>query len=152
MVGYLRGIGIAVPAAKTALSPAESLLARYQSYLLGPRGLVATSARGYVDLVRPFVETRVVDGDVHWMDLSAEDVIGFVRCTCHERSVGSAKLAVTALRSLLRYLHVEGLVSRLLDGVIPPVAGWRLAGLPRALDPGEVKRLLAADDRRTSGG
>jgi integrase/recombinase XerD len=152
MVGYLRGLGLAVPAAKTPLSPTESLLARYCSYLLGQRGLVATTARGYVDMVRPFVATRLVDGELHWMELSAADVIGFVRSTCHKRSVGSAKLAVTALRSLLRYLHVEGLVSRLLDAVIPPVAGWRLAGLPRSLEPGDVERLLAACDRRTSGG
>lgn len=152
IVSYLDSVGLAVPAAKAVWSPASLLLAGYRSHLLDTRGLVATSARGYVDAVRPFVAGRVVNGQLDWKGLTPEDVIGFVRSTCHGRSVGSAKLAVTALRSLLRYLHVEGLISRSLDTVIPPVAGWRLAGLPRALEPDAVKRLLAACDRRTRSG
>ncbi|HYX47111.1 MAG TPA: site-specific integrase, partial [Sphingomicrobium sp.] len=151
-IGYLGSLGFVVPEAKAAWSQAEALLARYRSYLVDVRGLVATSARGYVDMVRPFVESRVRDGESGWMDLSHEDVIGFVRSTCHGRSIGSAKLALTALRSLLGYLHLEGLIPRSLDAAIPSVAGWRLTGLPRALEPGAVTRLLAACDRRTSSG
>lgn len=151
-VSYLCSLGFVLPEVKAALSPAEALLARYRRYLLDTRGLVAASARGYVDLVRPFVQTRVIDSELDWMGLRACDVIGFVRCACRERSIHSAKLAVTALRSLLGYLHVEGLVQKPLDAVIPPVAGWRLAELPRSLDPGEVKRLLTACDRLTSSG
>lgn len=152
LVGYLRGLGFAVPEAKVAFSPSEALLARYHRYLLDMRGLVATSARGYVDMVRSFVDTRVVDGELDWMGLSPDDVIGFVRSICHGRSIGSAQLALTALRSLLGYLHVEGLIPGPLSAVIPSVAGWRLAGLPRALEPGEVKRLLAACDRHSTSG
>lgn len=151
-IGYLCSLGFVVPEAKAAFSPIEALLARYSSYLVDVRGLVVSSARGYVDMVRPFVESRVRDGEFGWMSLSCEDVVAFVRSTCHGRAIGSAKLAVTALRSLLGYLHVEGLIPRSLDAAIPSVAGWRLAGLPRALEPGEVKRLLAACDRRTSRG
>jgi integrase/recombinase XerD len=151
-VSYLCSLGFVLPEVKAALSPTEALLARYRRYLLSTRGLVATSARGYVDLVRPFVQSRVIDGELDWMGLSACDVIGFVRSACRERSNRSAKLAVTALRSLLGYLHVEGLVHKPLDAIVPSVAGWRLAELPRSLEPGEVMRLLAACDRRTSSG
>ncbi len=35
---------------------------------------------------------------------------------------------------------------------MPSVAGWRLAGLPRGLEPGQVRRLLAGCDRRTTVG
>lgn len=152
LVGYLRGLGFVVPEAKAVLSPTEALLACYRRYLLDRRGLVASSARGYVDMVRLFVESRVRDGELGWMGLSAQCVIEFVRSACRGRSIGSAKLAMTALRSLLGYLHVEGLVPRPLDAAVPSVAGWRLTGLPRALEPAEVKRLLAACDRRTSSG
>ena len=69
--------------------------------------------------------------------------------TCLARSVGSAKLAVTALRSLLGFLHLEELIPTPLAAVVPSVASFRLTGLPRALEPGEVHRLLAACDRRT---
>lgn len=151
-ISYLRRLGFLAPAAKVALSATDALLGRYRSYLLDVRGLVATSARGYVDMVRPFVESRVVDGQLDWIGLSSDDVIGFVRSVCDGRSVGSAKLALTALRSLLGYLHVAGVVRRPLHAVIPAVAGWRLASLPRALEASDVKRMLAACDRRTNSG
>lgn len=152
LVGYLHGLGFAVPAPKAALSPTEVLLARYCKYLLDARALAATTARGYVDMVRPFVATRVVNGELDWVGLKPADVTGFVLSTSHGRCIGSAKLAVTALRSLLGYLHVEGVISRPLAAVVPSVAGWRLAGLPRSLEPGEVQRLLEACDRRTRAG
>ncbi|MEH1130563.1 hypothetical protein [Micromonospora sp. CPCC 206061] len=37
--------------------------------------------------------------------------------------------------SLLRFPHVEGLIDRALVDGVPPVAAWRLAGLPKALRP-----------------
>jgi integrase/recombinase XerD len=36
---------------------------------------------------------------------------------------------VAALRSLLRFLHVDGVIDHPLT--VPSVAGWKLAGLPR---------------------
>jgi len=35
---------------------------------------------------------------------------------------------------------------------VPAVAGWRLAGLPKALEPKEVRRLMSSCDRRTGTG
>ena len=141
-----------MPEPTAALSPTEVLLARYCEYLLDARALVAATARGYVDMVRPFVAARVVDGELDWLGLTPDHVTGFVLSTCRGRCIGSAKLAVTALRSLLGYLHVGGLMPRSLASVVPSVAGWKLAGLPRSLEPGEVQRLLATCDRRTRTG
>jgi integrase/recombinase XerD len=80
-----------------ALSPSEALLSRYRNYLLDVRGLVATSARGYVDMVPAFVATGVVDGELDWRSLRPEQLTGFVLSASHGRSIGSAKLAATAL-------------------------------------------------------
>jgi site-specific recombinase XerD len=151
-VGYLRRLGVAAPVATAAFSPTEALLARYRKYLLDVRRLAITTARGYVDMVRPFVATRVVDCELDWEGLKPADVTEFVVSTSHGRCIGSAKLALTALRSLLGYLHVEGLTPRPLGTVVPSVAGWRLAGLPRALESAEVRRLRGACDRRTRTG
>ncbi len=52
---YLRGLGLAPAAPNPPLNPIEELLARYRRYLRETRGLAETSARGYVDGVRPFV-------------------------------------------------------------------------------------------------
>ena len=65
---------------------------------------------------------------------------------------GSAKLLVTALRSLLGYLHVEGVIARPLAPVVPSVAGWRLAGLPRGLEAEQVTALLDSCDLETAVG
>ena len=59
---------------------------------------------------------------------------------------------VTALRSLLRFLHVTGRVPGSLVGAVPAVANWRLAGLPATLTAGQVEALIAACDTDTSVG
>jgi integrase/recombinase XerD len=66
--------------------------------------------------------------------------------------VGSAKLIVCALRSLLRWLHLTGQMPASLASAVPPVAGWRLSGMPKGLEAGELRRLLASCDRRTRAG
>ena len=68
------------------------------------------------------------------------------------RSRKSAKLLVSALRSLLGFWHVHGLIGRPLAGAVPSVAGWRLAGLPRALSAEQVRALLNSCDRSTVAG
>jgi integrase len=152
LLGFLGGLGLTPPPSAPVLGPAEALLARYREYLLSERGLGVATARGYVDAVRPFVAGREVGATLELVGLAAADVTGFVLVACPGRSTGSAKLVVCALRSLLRFLHVEGLIPGPLAEAVPSVAGWKLAGLPRSLSPSEVRRLLAAFDRRTRSG
>jgi site-specific recombinase XerD len=151
-VSYLHSCGITVAPSTAVSTPAEELLARYGKYLIDTRGLIATSARGYVHMVRPFVASREVDGALEWISLQPGGVIDFVRSICHRRSIGSAKLAISALRSLLGYLHLEGLISSPLAAAVPSVAGWKLAGLPKSLKPNDVERLLRSCDRRRRTG
>ena len=153
LLGYLRGLG-AVPAAdEPALSNVELLLERYREYLLVERGVTAGTARGYIDCVRPFVSSRARgDGEVDLAGLTPQDVLGFVLADCQRRPRRSAKLMVTALRSLLRFLHVEGLIDRPLAQVVPSVAFWRHQGLPRGLDGDQVGALLESCDIDTVNG
>jgi integrase/recombinase XerD len=153
LLGYLRGLGVVPAAVEPALSSAELLLDRYRDYLLVERGLTAGTARGYVDCVRSFVSSRARgDGEVDLAGLTPQDVLGFVLADCQCRQRRSAKLMVTALRSLLRFLHVEGLIDRPLAPVVPSVAFWRLQGLPRGLDSGQVRALLESCDTDTANG
>ena len=153
LLAYLRGLG-AVPAADVpALSNVELLLGRYREYLLVERGVAAGTARGYIDCVRPFVSSRAGgDGEVDLAGLTPQDVLGFVLADSQRRPRRSAKLMVTALRSLLRFLHVEGLIDRPLAQVVPSVAFWRLRGLPRGLDGDQVRALLESCDTDTVNG
>jgi site-specific recombinase XerD len=150
LLGYLRGTGVvAARAAAVPPSPAEAVLERHRCYLVSERGLRAETARGYVGRVRPFVVEHVTADGSPLADLTAADASAFVLAACRGRSAGSAKLTVTALRSLLRFLHVEGLIDGSLSAAVPAVAGWRLAGLPRALEAGATRALMAGCDRGT---
>jgi site-specific recombinase XerD len=149
LLGYLRGLGLVPgPAAPGPVTAAEVLLERYRGYLAVERGLAARTIRYYLAGARLFLDGRA-DG---LAGLTAAQVSGFVAAECRRRSTGSAKILVTALRSVLRFLVLEGLVPAGLPAAVPAVAGWRGAGLPKALPAGQVAALLAACDRDTATG
>jgi integrase/recombinase XerD len=56
---------------------------------------------------------------------------------------------VTALRSLLRFLHADGVTGAGLADTVPAVARWKLAGLPKALPGEQVAALLTSCDLST---
>src|SRR6266545_6493576 len=85
-------------------------------------------------------------------ELTPSEVIQFVLSECRHRSTGSAKYVVAGLRALLRYCYLEGRTARPLADVVPSVAGWRLAALPRAVDRADVAALLKSCDRRSTFG
>lgn len=150
---YLRGIGAVPPEPVVVLSSTEVILAHFREYLTSQRGLTASTARGYADAVRPFLRTRErPDSNLRLEGLTPATITTFVVAELPGRRRGSAKLTVTALRSLLGFLHVEGVLDRSLASAVPSVAGWRLAGLPKALGPGQVQRLLASCDRLVVAG
>jgi integrase/recombinase XerD len=151
MLTYLRDEGVVKPPpVLVASGKVDVMLEHYRQYLTRERGLEATTARLYIHLVRPFVSARVSpDGlTLEWVSLHAADVIDFVVARTPHQSRGAAKLTVTALRSLLGFLHVDGRIAQSLIGAVPAVAGWRLAGLPKGLRPGDVQALFASCDRR----
>jgi integrase/recombinase XerD len=154
LLGYLRGLGVAPAASpRGAVGPVEVLLADYCDYLAVERGLTADTIEGYVLWVRPFLDGRLRAGDeLDLGGLSAADVLAFVVEQCPGRSRGAAKMTVTALRSLLGFLHLRGLVVEPLGDAVPSTASWRLSGLPRALEPEQLDVLLASCDRGTATG
>lgn len=154
LLGYLRGLGVAPPALpRVAVGAVAVLLAGYRDYLAVERGLTSDTIEGYVLAVRPFLDGRLRDGDeLDLGGLSAADVVTFVVARCPAQSRGAAKMTVTALRSLLGFLYLRGLVVGSLANVVPSTASWRLSGLPRALEPEQVDALLASCDRGTATG
>jgi site-specific recombinase XerD len=153
VLGHLRELGVVPAQAPRALTAADELLEQYRRYLMVERGLTAGTTRGYVDIVRPFVESRVTEtGETALWDLSPADVLGFLLAETARRARKSAKLLVSALRSLLVFWHGQGLIGRPLAGAVPSVAGWRLVGLPRALSSEQVTALLDSCDRSTVAG
>ena len=151
---YLESTGT-VPRLDPIAAPANSferLLCNYTHYLQTERALTTGVVRQYRDCARCFLEARFGPLSPRLEELNPSDVIHFVLGQARRYSVGSCKLQVTALRSFLRYLHLNGMVVADLSGAVPSVAGWRLAGLPKGLDEAETQRLLGTCDRRTQLG
>jgi site-specific recombinase XerD len=152
LLDYLAPLGVLPVAEQVPIGPAEELLGRYREYLLAERGLTTGTVRGYVGAVRPFVASRLRGEVLDLAGVTAADVTGFVLGACPGRAPGPAKLIVCALRSLLGWLHLIGVVPVSLAAAVPSVAGWRLSALPKGLERDELRRLLAACDRRTRTG
>jgi integrase len=154
LLEYLCGLGVLAPAPTAVpLSAVEAMIERYSSYLLERRGLARSTVRNYVGVARVFLAWREATmGGLCLGELDGAAVSEFVLQQARSSCVGSAKCMVTRLRVLLRFLHVEGEIEHALADAVPSVAGWRLAGLVKALDARSVRRLLASCDRRTRVG
>lgn len=55
----------------------------------------------------------------------------------------------TALRSLLRFWHLQGVIGSSLVGAVPTAANWKLSGLPKYLSGEQVAMMLASCDPDT---
>lgn len=126
LLDHLRRIGVTPPSVESvAVSPVEVLLGRYRGFLIGERGLTSGTAGGYVDLVRPFLVGRVGSEGLDLDGLRAGDVTGFVLAECRRCRPRMAQRSASALRSLLHFLHVEGLLGASLVTAVPKVANRR---------------------------
>jgi integrase/recombinase XerD len=153
LLAYLRGLGVVATGRPAApLAAVEVLVERYVQYLVRERSLAAASVRSYVGVARRFLVGLSVDKDLHLADIDAATVSGFVRRECGRRGVASAKVTVTGMRSLLRFLYVDGAIATPLTAAVPSAAGWQLAALPRAITAAELARLLDSCDRRSALG
>jgi integrase/recombinase XerD len=130
---------------------AGGLLVRYRGWLVTERGLAASSAAQYVRLAGAFV-SWLPDGEQGVAALTGAQVTAYVLQRCPQCSGAQAKQIVTALRSLLRFLHADGHVAVSLAGVVPGAARWRAARLPVPVRRGQITALLDACDRGTGLG
>lgn len=147
---FLRQLGAVLsPARVCQVGPLEELLADYGRYLSVERGLCDhTVLDAYVPAARLFLSGLDGGAGLDLARLAAVDVSSFLARECPPRSVAGARDLVCALRSLLRYLHVAGLIPTSLLWAVPSVADLRDRSLPRGLEPAAVRRLLASCDRR----
>ena len=148
VLSYLRRLGL-VPSEepkqvreRTALT---ELLTRYETFLSEERSLGRSKIDHYRRVALRFL-SRIFDArDIALNQLRTADVSGFILTEARRSTV-------TALRSLLRFLHIRGETVGDLSGAVPAVASWRLTSVPKAIDPDHVRRLLLAFDRHTRAG
>jgi len=148
--GYLDGLGV-LPREDAVPSPVERLVGEFRGYLLVERGMAAGSVRLYERIARRFLEERSEPLGDDLARLSGAEINVFVLREARRRSYWSALTVVSALRALLRFLHVQGLIAEPLAAAVPSVARRR-EDLPRGLARDQVQRLLDSCDRSTPVG
>jgi integrase/recombinase XerD len=151
LLGYLRGLGVVPPPRRPVpQTPADRLAMRFGEYLARERGLAGESIRSYTGVARRFLAGAAFGEGTE--GLTAADVTRFVRRECARRGVASAKATVTGLRSLLRFLYLDGQITAPLTGAVPSAACWQLAALPRAVSPADLARLMGSCDPDSAAG
>ena len=152
LLGYLRGLGVLPPPEASAPQTlAGELLEDYGRWLLAERGLRPEVARGYLGAVRPFVTAHAAGGLSGLRELTSGDVTAFLTAESRRLGPKTVQRVATALRSLLRFWHLQGLTGGPLDRAVPKAANRR-PGLPRPLERGQVAALLASCDQQTAMG
>ncbi|MGH3984442.1 MAG: tyrosine-type recombinase/integrase [Pseudonocardiaceae bacterium] len=153
LLSYLRETGL-TPAVRPSQTPLGALLGRYRFWLVGDRGLAATTVQRYENTARRFLAERAWVGDAFEpAALTGVEVNAFLLRECGRVSTGSAKGCVAELRSILRFLYLQGITPLRLGTAVPAVGGWRLATLPPPImKTADVQLLLDSCDRRTASG
>ena len=152
MLTYLREAG-AVPAARLAVSPLSELLEDYRCWMVQERGLAETTVLRYQNAARRFLRQHaMVDDRFAPEALTGAAVNAFLLAESARVSAGSVKGRVADLRSVLTFLYLRGFTPNRLGAAVPPVGGWRLAGLPKTVSPADVELLLGSCDLETTIG
>jgi integrase len=146
LLQYLEHEGV-LAASTVPATPVEELVQRYRRWLVGDRGLVEATVERYVKLARLFLTQRSTESVHSVENLTGTDIVAFLLQESDRLSVGSVKGRVAELRSLLKFLYLQGLTPRPLATVVPPVAGWRDTGVPKAIPAADVQLLLGSCDR-----
>jgi site-specific recombinase XerD len=148
LLTFLRQAG-ATPAPAETSSPVEAMLARYQLWMAQERDLSAATMLRYENTARRFLAKQAMaDGVFAPQCLTGGDLNAFLLRECSRVSAGSAKGRVAELRSLMRFLYLDGVLPRRLGAAVPPVGGWRLAAVPPRIAARDVQLLLDRCPRR----
>ncbi|WP_433258223.1 tyrosine-type recombinase/integrase (plasmid) [Streptosporangium sp. CA-135522] len=152
LLAHLRSVGVVgAPVAVRPAGAVDAVLERFAGYLAEERGLAESTVEIRVKLARPFLDGLTDGDDLDLRSVTAEEVTEFV--------VGQARLrpaslppTVTALRSLLRFLHLDGAIDSGLAAAVPTASTRRLAGLPKTLTKDQVVAMLETCDPATAVG
>ncbi|MGB6164948.1 MAG: site-specific integrase [Pseudonocardiaceae bacterium] len=148
LLSYLRETGV-VAAEQPPVTPLGALLGQYRCWMVGERGLAAMTVLRYENTARHFPQEQAsAAGVFEPAALTGVDINAFLLRECGRVSAGSAKGRVAELRSILRFLYLQGITALPLGTAVPPVGGWRFATLPPpTMTAADVQRLLDSCDR-----
>ena len=124
----------------------------YKQYLSHERHLAPSTILNYMPIVHQFLSECFSTNNIQLYKLRVKDITGFIRRHAQAVSVKRAKIMVTAIRSFLKYLLLQGKIDTDLSVCVPTVPCWKLSTLPTFLQPKQVQTVLRSCDRKTSLG
>lgn len=132
-------------------SAVEAVLVAYRRYLMVERRLAAVSVITRVGVARRFLPRLAVDDELRFDQLTPAAVSGFVLDQSRRYRPASMKVLTVALRCLVRFLFLTGVIDRDLSAAVPAVA-HRAARLPQGVDDATLAALLNSCERSTAVG
>ena len=142
LVDHLQACGVVEPAKPEAPQEIPAISKQFAGWMTQYRGAVPLTVLRYQIALRPFLDE--VGADPHAYTVSR--VRDFVIRRLKKRGRPCAYLAVTALRSFLRFTCAQGMTALGLERSVPTVARWRLSSLPRYLVPKDVSKMTSSCD------
>jgi integrase/recombinase XerD len=122
----------------------DALVASFIQHQQRARGTCAHTLRAQERVVRQFVRAALGDDPIDPAQLRASDVIAFISANAARFRPCTVKGMATSLRWFFRFLRFARICDGRLDEIVPTVAEWRLATIPRGLDERDLGRLLAS--------
>lgn len=142
-----RGVVPPWPVAKPSV--VEPIVAEWLDALARQRGLAPVTIERHGRMLAQILPFIGADPSRYTPRVIRDGLVEHARTA---RSMHYPKMVASALRLYLRHLAQRGLASPDLDRAVPTAKSWRLASLPRYLDPDDVERLVASCDPATPGG
>lgn len=133
-------------------SPVGQLRREYAQYLTAERGLAPVTVSSYVEVLGRLLGDQFGDSPLDFGALTVSTITTFVVRQARTMSPRYAQGIVSALRSICRFLRQRGAIDRDLAAALPSVSDWRLATIPKYLNPEEVERVLQTCGRHTAVG
>lgn len=155
VLAYMRGIGAAPPAVTVQVgrTAAETeLWESYRRWCVEQRGLKPSTADEYVRRAEACLRGWRPEDVITVGELDGRAVVEAVRVAAESLPGPSLRCTVTALRSLLRFLHATGRTASPLVGAVPPLKGRVRTSMPSPVSEAVAAQLMASCDVTTATG
>ena len=121
LLGFLQTKGVVDPPSPppVRITPIDRLCADFVRYLREERSLSDATVKNYLPSVRRFLQWRFGTGPLSLAALRAGEVGTFVLEQTRRYQASRVKLVVTALRSFLRFVFVDGITGTDLSHGVP---------------------------------
>ncbi|MAE16785.1 MAG: hypothetical protein CL911_05020 [Deltaproteobacteria bacterium] len=151
LLKYLRGTGVVVPAEQKI--PVPPILTEYLSFLSNHRALAVETIAEHERWLLRFLGHLGFTGEADQLrEISLSRIDGFLIEATRGFKRTSVGHVCAAVRGFLRYLYMRGVLSTDLREHVATPRIYSLEGIPRAIEWGEVQRVLAAVDRNGLSG